>query len=88
MFVAMASSSVPVACKARRATRFDQHLPHAANGLGAGIGHQSPYVSIVKVIDWCRIHSALDYQTSAAYAADCVPPASAAPQPPEYSRIT
>jgi len=42
------------------------------------------------VIDWCRIHSALDYQTAAAaaYAADCVPPASAAPQPPEYSRIT
>ena len=35
-----------------------------------------------------RIHSALDYQTPAAYAADCVPPASAAPQPPEHSRIT
>jgi transposase InsO family protein len=35
-----------------------------------------------------RIHSALDYQTPATYAADCVLPASAAPQPPEYSRIT
>jgi len=35
-----------------------------------------------------RVHSALDYQTPAAYAADCVPPASATPQPPKYSRIT
>ena len=39
-----------------------------------------------------RIHSSLDYQTPAAYAAGCVLPASASatpqPQPPEYSRIT
>jgi len=35
-----------------------------------------------------RIHSALDYQTPAAYAADCVLPASATPQPPEPSRVT
>ena len=35
-----------------------------------------------------RIHSALDYQTPAAYAAGCVLPASAAPQPPEHSRVT
>jgi transposase InsO family protein len=35
-----------------------------------------------------RIHSALDYQTPAAYAAGCVLPASATPQPPEHSRIT
>ncbi|MBC8351832.1 MAG: transposase [Planctomycetes bacterium] len=34
------------------------------------------------------IHGALDYQTPAAYASDCGPPASAAPQPPEHSRIT
>ncbi len=47
------------------------------------------------VIDRCRldynhhcIHSSLDYQTSAAYAEDCVLPALAAPQPPEHSRIT
>ena len=33
-----------------------------------------------------RIHSALDYQTPAAFAAGCVPPASATPQPPEHSR--
>ena len=35
-----------------------------------------------------RIHSALDYQTPAAFAAGCVLPASATPQPPEHSRIT
>ena len=35
-----------------------------------------------------RIHSALDYQTPAAYAADCVPPASAAPLPTKHSRTT
>ena len=35
-----------------------------------------------------RIHSALNYQTPAAYAAGCVLPASATPQPPEHSRIT
>ena len=35
-----------------------------------------------------RIHSALDYQTPAAYAAACVLPASATPAPPEHSRIT
>ena len=35
-----------------------------------------------------RIHSALEYQTPAAYAAGCVLPASATPQPPEHSRIT
>jgi len=35
-----------------------------------------------------RIHSALDHQTSAAYATDSVPPAAAAPQPPEQSRST
>ncbi len=35
-----------------------------------------------------RIHSALNYQTPAAYAADCVLPASATPQPPEHSRVT
>jgi len=34
-----------------------------------------------------RIHSALDYQTPAAYAAGCVLPASATPQPPEHSRV-
>ena len=34
-----------------------------------------------------RIHSALDYQTLAVYAAGCVLPASATPQPPEHSRI-
>ena len=33
-----------------------------------------------------RIHSALDYQTPAAFAAGCVLPASATPQPPEHSR--
>ena len=33
-----------------------------------------------------RIHSALDYQTPAAFAAGCILPASATPQPPEYSR--
>ena len=32
-----------------------------------------------------RIHSALNYQTPAAYAAGCVLPASATPQPPEHS---
>ena len=35
-----------------------------------------------------RIHSSLDYQTPAAYAAGCVLPASATPQPPEHSRNT
>ena len=35
-----------------------------------------------------RIHCALDYQTPAAYAAGCVLPASATPQPPEHSRVT
>ena len=35
-----------------------------------------------------RIHNSLYYQTPAAYAADCVVPASATPQPPEHSRIT
>ena len=35
-----------------------------------------------------RGHSALGYQTPAAYAADCVHPASAAAQPPEHSRTT
>jgi putative transposase len=34
-----------------------------------------------------RIHSALNYQTPAAYAAGCVLPASATPQPPEHSRF-
>ena len=34
-----------------------------------------------------RIHSSLDYQTPAAYAAGCVLPASATPQPPEHSRF-
>ena len=34
------------------------------------------------------IHSALNYQTPAAYAAGCVLPASATPQPPEHSRVT
>ena len=35
-----------------------------------------------------RIHSSLDYQTPAAYAAGCVLSASATPPPPEHSRIT
>ena len=35
-----------------------------------------------------RIHTALNYQTPAAYAAGCVLPASATPQPPEHSRVT
>ena len=35
-----------------------------------------------------RIHSSLDYQTPAAYAAGCVLTASATPQPPEPSRLT
>ena len=35
-----------------------------------------------------RVHSALDYQTPAVYAANCVLPASATPQPPEHSRVT
>ena len=35
-----------------------------------------------------RIHSALNYQIPAAYAAGCVLPASATPQPPEHSRVT
>ena len=35
-----------------------------------------------------RMHSALNYQTPAAFAADCVLPASATPQPPEHSRNT
>ena len=35
-----------------------------------------------------RIHSSLNYQTPAAYAAGCVLPASATPQPPEHSRVT
>ncbi len=34
-----------------------------------------------------RIHSSLDYQTPAAYAANCVLPASATPQPPEHNRF-
>jgi transposase InsO family protein len=34
-----------------------------------------------------RPHSALDYQTPAAFAAGCVLPASATPQPPEHSRV-
>jgi len=34
-----------------------------------------------------RPHSALDYRTPAAYAAGCVLPASATPQPPEHSRL-
>lgn len=33
-----------------------------------------------------RPHRALDYQTPAAFAAGCVLPASATPQPPEHSR--
>ena len=33
-----------------------------------------------------RPHSALDYQTPAAYAADCILTASATPSPPEYNR--
>jgi len=35
-----------------------------------------------------RPHSALDYRTPAVFAAGCVLPASAAPQPPEHSRVT
>ena len=35
-----------------------------------------------------RIHSSLDYQTPAAYAARCVLPASATPQPTEHSCLT
>ena len=35
-----------------------------------------------------RPHSALEYQTPAAFAAGCVLPASATPQPPEHSRLT
>ena len=35
-----------------------------------------------------RIHSALNYQTPAAYAAGCVLPASATPQSPGHSRVT
>jgi len=35
-----------------------------------------------------RIHRGLNYQTPAAYAAGCVLPASATPQPPEHSRVT
>jgi transposase InsO family protein len=35
-----------------------------------------------------RIHSALNYQTPAAYAADCVHPASATPLPTKHSRTT
>ena len=34
-----------------------------------------------------RIHSALHYQTPAAFAAACVLPASATPQPPEHTRL-
>jgi len=35
-----------------------------------------------------RVHSALNYQTPAAYGAGCVLPASATPQLPEHSRVT
>jgi len=35
-----------------------------------------------------RPHSALNYQTPAAYAAECVLPATATPSPPEHTRIT
>ena len=35
-----------------------------------------------------RLHSALNYQTPAAYAAGCVLLASATPQHPEHSRVT
>ena len=35
-----------------------------------------------------NIHSALDYQTPAAFAEGCVLPASATPAPPEHSRLT
>ena len=35
-----------------------------------------------------HIHRALDYQTPAAYAAGCVLPTSATPQPPEHNRVT
>jgi transposase InsO family protein len=35
-----------------------------------------------------RIHTALGYQTPAAYAAGCVLPALATPAPPEHSRTT
>ena len=35
-----------------------------------------------------RVHSALNYQTPAAYGAGCVLPASATPQHPEHSRVT
>ena len=35
-----------------------------------------------------RIHSSLDYQIPAAYAAGCILPASATPQPPEHSSFT
>ncbi len=35
-----------------------------------------------------RIHSSLDYQTPAAYAASCVLPVPATSAPPEHSRIT
>ena len=35
-----------------------------------------------------RIHGSLDYQNPAAYAAGCVFPASATPQPSEHSRNT
>ncbi len=34
-----------------------------------------------------RIHSSLDYPTPAAYAAVCVLPTSATPQPPEHSAL-
>ena len=34
-----------------------------------------------------RPHSSLDYQTPAAFAADCVLPATATPSPPEHSRL-
>ena len=34
-----------------------------------------------------RIHSALNYQTPAAFAATCVLPASATPQPPKHTRL-
>jgi len=34
-----------------------------------------------------RIHSSLNYQTPAAFAAGCVLPASATPAPPEHSRL-
>ena len=74
------------------------YVESAGGKLRDELLHQELFLSLAEVrwvidcwrLDYnhYRIHSALNYQTPAAYAAGCVLPASATPQPPEHSRVT